>query len=77
MSIQHPEMTHAAACDPARLLDELKRIAVEQLGAVPGGLYRPIEDQLHENLRVGNEGANRKDLTVRSRAWYFAGADQP
>lgn len=62
MSIQHPEMTHAAACDPARLLDELKRIAVEQLGAVPGGLYRPIEDQLHENLRVGNEGANRKDL---------------
>ena len=62
MSIQHPEMTSAIACDPARLLDELKRIAVEQLGAVPGGLYRPIEEQLHENLRVGHEGANRKDL---------------
>ena len=62
MSIQHPEMTSAVACDPARLLDELKRIAVEQLGAVPGGLYRPIEEQLHESLRGGNEGAHRKDL---------------
>lgn len=62
MSIQHPEMISAVTRDPARLLDELKRIAVEQLGAVPGGLYRPIEEQLHENLRVGNEGANRKDL---------------
>lgn len=62
MSIQHPEMTSAVASDPARLIDELKRIAVEQLGAVPGGLYRPIEEQLHENLRVGHEGGNRKDL---------------
>ncbi len=62
VSIQHPEMTGAVACDPARLLDELKRIAVEQLGAVPAGLYRPIEEQLHENLRGGHEGVNRKDL---------------
>ncbi|MEO7259598.1 MAG: DUF1631 family protein [Luteimonas sp.] len=51
-----------AASDPVRLLDELKRIAVEQLGAVPGGLYRPIEDQLHESLRVGSGHAQRKDL---------------
>src|SRR5690606_36402394 len=62
VSIQHPEMTGAVACDPARLLDELKRIAVEQLGAVPAGLYRPIEEPLHENLRGGHEGVNRKDL---------------
>jgi hypothetical protein len=62
VSIQHPEMASAVASDPARLLEELKRIAVEQLGAVPGGLYRPIEEQLHESLRVGNEGGHRKDL---------------
>lgn len=62
MSVQHPEMSGQAARDPEQLLDELKRIAVEQLGAVPGGLYRPIEEQLHENLRGSNEGAHRKDL---------------
>lgn len=59
----HPTgLANVAASDPARLLDELKRIAVEQLGAVPGGLYRPIEDQLHDSLRVGGSGAHRKDL---------------
>jgi hypothetical protein len=59
----HPTgLATVAASDPARLLDELKRIAVEQLGAVPGGLYRPIEDQLHDNLRVGSGSAQRKDL---------------
>src|SRR5690606_38727941 len=62
MSVQHPEMAGQSVIDPVRLIDELKRIAVEQLGAVPGGLYRPIEEQLHESLRTGNEGAQRKDL---------------
>src|SRR5690606_14212113 len=62
MSVQHPEMAGQSAIDPLRLVDELKRIAVEQLGAVPGGLYRPIEEQLHESLRTGNESAQRKDL---------------
>jgi hypothetical protein len=51
-----------AGRDPERLLEELKRIAVEQLGAVPAGLYRPIEEQLHDSLRVGQEGTQRKDL---------------
>jgi hypothetical protein len=61
--LTHPTgLANVAASDPARLLDELKRIAVEQLGAVPGGLYRPIEDQLHDNLRVGGSSAHRKDL---------------
>jgi hypothetical protein len=55
-------MSGAPASDPERLLEELKRIAVEQLGAVPGGLYRPIEEQLHDSLRVGQEGSQRKDL---------------
>ena len=62
MSIQHPEMGVPAGRDPERLLEELKRIAVEQLGAVPAGLYRPIEEQLHDSLRVGQEGTQRKDL---------------
>jgi len=52
MSVQHP----------AILIEELKRICVEQLGAVPGGLYRPIEEQLHDSLRVGGDSAHRKDL---------------
>ena len=62
MSVQHPDMGGQAASDPVRLIDELKRIAVEQLGAVPGGLYRPIEERLHESLRNGSESAQRKDL---------------
>jgi len=48
--------------DPARLLEELKRVCVEQLGAVPGGLYRPVEDYLHETLRVSADAGHRKDL---------------
>ena len=43
---------HPARPDPAGLLDELKRMAVEQLSAVPSGLYRPIEDQLQQNPRA-------------------------
>jgi hypothetical protein len=62
MSVQHPDMATQLACDPATLIEELKRICVEQLGAVPGGLYRPIEEQLHDSLRVGGDSAHRKDL---------------
>ncbi|NUS38991.1 MAG: DUF1631 family protein [Lysobacter sp.] len=51
-----------SAADPVRLLEDLRRIAVEQLGAVPGGLYRPIEEQLHGALRQGSPGAHRRDL---------------
>ena len=65
MSVQHPEMAGQSAVDPVRLIDELKRIAVEQLGAVPGGLYRPIEEQLHESLRTGNDGAHRPSTRAR------------
>ncbi len=56
--------------DPVRLIDELKRIAVEQLGAVPGGLFRPIEEQLHDVLRIetasgaGLGGVQREDLML-------------
>ena len=48
--------------DPVRLLDELKRIAVEQLGAVPGGLFRPLEEELQDKLRLANGDTQRRDL---------------
>lgn len=48
--------------EPARLLDELKRVAVEQLAAVPAELYRPIEEHLQNALRLNQPGARRKDL---------------
>jgi hypothetical protein len=62
-----PGVTTMPGFQPARkdapaLFDELKRIAVEQLSAVPGGLYRPIEDQLQQNLRAGHATNTRKDL---------------
>jgi hypothetical protein len=53
---------HPARKDAPALLEELKRIAVEQLSAVPGGLYRPIEDQLQQSLRASQATNIRKDL---------------
>ncbi len=57
--IARPE---TACTDPVRLLEDLRRAAVEQLGAVPGGLYRPIEEQLQAALRNNTPGAQRRDL---------------
>lgn len=62
MSTQTPGLSSVAAADPVRLLEDLRRTAVEQLAAVPGGLYRPIEEQLHDALRHGAPGAHRRDL---------------
>lgn len=58
----HPLRTCAPGSDPARLVDELKRIAVEQLGAVPSGLFRPIEEHLQDQLRLSSSTAQRADL---------------
>jgi len=54
------------------VLDEMKRTAVEQLGGVPSGLYRPIEDALHDSAqRAGLPGARRTEhaalLVLRQR----------
>ena len=67
MATLSPGTTTMPAFPPARsdapgLLDELKRIAVEQLSAVPGGLYRPIEEQLQQSLRAAQSESTRKDL---------------
>ena len=38
-----------ASADPARVLEEIKRISVELLGAVPNGLYSPVEFILQDS----------------------------
>jgi hypothetical protein len=65
-------IAHATRQDPVRVLDEMKRTAVEQLGGVPSGLYRPIEDALHDSAqRAGLPGARRTEhaalLALRQR----------
>ena len=62
LSTQTPGLSSVAVADPVRLLEDLRRTAVEQLGSVPGGLYRPIEEQLHDALRHAAPGAHRRDL---------------
>ena len=55
-------VAHATRLDPVRVLEDMKRSAVEQLGGVPSGLYRPIEEGLHESAqRAGIPGARRDE----------------
>jgi hypothetical protein len=58
-----------------RLLDELKRIAVEQLGKLPGELFAPIETRLQETIRQGGGAQERLDLAalvaLRARSASF------
>ncbi|HET7125945.1 MAG TPA: DUF1631 family protein [Lysobacter sp.] len=61
--------------DRMRLLDELKRIAVEQLGNLPGELFAPIETKLQETIRLGAGLQTRTDLAallaLRARSAAF------
>lgn len=61
MSDYPPGMVKAAHApdrgDPARVLEEIKRISVELLGAVPSGLYSPVEFTLQDSSARG--GATR------------------
>ncbi|WP_267889170.1 DUF1631 family protein [Lysobacter enzymogenes] len=45
--------------DPARVLEELKRQTLEQLGGLPGSLYGPIEDALKADSLKG-DGRNHQ-----------------
>ena len=70
------EVGHAERSSPVGVLEEIKRLAVEQLGGVPGGLYQPIEDALHDSAaRAGLVGGRRQDhaalLTLRQRNSAF------
>lgn len=66
------DTSNVSGIDPERVLGELKRIAVEQLGAIPASLYAPIEGQLQDKLRLGDSEAQRRDLlsilTLRQRS---------
>jgi hypothetical protein len=53
MSGHGPVIGSGTRPDPARVLEEIKRLAVELLGAVPNGLYAPVEMQLHESAVRG------------------------
>ncbi|MGH8076637.1 MAG: DUF1631 family protein [Lysobacter sp.] len=46
MSAQQPLGVNATHTNPVSVLEDIKRLALEQLGALPGGLYRPIEEAL-------------------------------
>lgn len=50
--------------DRMRLLDELKRIVVEQIGSLPGELFAPIETKLQETIRLGTGLQARTDLAA-------------
>lgn len=69
----HPlGLSHSARANPVGVLEELKRLAVEQLGGVPSGLYQPIEESLHDSAaRAGLVGGRRADhaalLNLRQR----------
>ena len=41
---------HSTRTDPLQVLEDMKRLAVEQLGSLPGGLFRPIEQALQSPL---------------------------
>ncbi len=66
----HSYGNRAADHDATRLFGELKRISVEQLGAVPGGLLAAVETQLQDALRAATEngdgigGVQREDLML-------------
>lgn len=62
--------THAGPVrtDPAHVLEEVKRLAVELLGGVPGGLYAPVEQVLHDaSLRTGSGRHIEHQALVRLR----------
>ncbi len=66
----HSYGSRAADHDATRLFGELKRISVEQLGAVPGGLFAIVEAHLQDALRAATEsgdgigGVQREDLML-------------
>ncbi len=58
-----------------RMLDELKRIVVEQLGNLPSELFAPIETRLQDRIRRGGGAQDRIDLAallgLRARSASF------
>lgn len=72
MSGQSLGLDHSERSNPVGVLEEMKRLAVEQLGAVPGGLYAPVADALGDAAkRDGLSFSQRNDhvalLNLRQR----------
>lgn len=62
MSVLTP--THATRSEPLRVLEEIKRQTVEQLGGIPDALYPGIEQALSVALQAGDVGPGHfEDLT--------------
>ncbi|WP_167285196.1 DUF1631 family protein [Marilutibacter alkalisoli] len=62
MSVLTP--AHSSRGEPMRVLEEIKRQAVEQLGGVPDALYPGIEQSLSAALQAGDVGPDHfEDLT--------------
>ncbi|GAB3731437.1 DUF1631 domain-containing protein [Luteimonas pelagia] len=55
---------HVKQQDPVQVLGELKRLAVEQLGSVPGALFQPIEEALHAMARNDQAGGRQLELAA-------------
>ena len=69
----HPlGLGHTERSNPVGVLEEMKRLAVEQLGGVPGALYAPVMDSLDEAARRSGlvqirRGDHAALLTLRQR----------
>ena len=49
-------VVNATPMEPLRVLEEIKRLAVEQLGSLPGMLFRGVEQTLDNAVANGMAG---------------------
>ncbi|HET8819271.1 MAG TPA: DUF1631 family protein [Xanthomonadaceae bacterium] len=55
----HPLGVYATRQDPAQVLEDMKRAAVEQLGRVPDGLYEALDSAARDTLAAASPMARR------------------
>ncbi|GAB2608462.1 DUF1631 family protein [Novilysobacter erysipheiresistens] len=67
MSIHPLGGAHAPRTEPMRVLEEIKRLALETLGGLPGGLYEPVEDALKRSVQ-GDDGHDAPQLLYQNQA---------
>ena len=67
MSIHPLGGAHAPRTEPMRVLEEIKRLALETLGGLPGGLYEPVEDALKRSVH-GDDGHDAPQLLYQNQA---------
>jgi hypothetical protein len=71
LAVSNPP-THVAPTrtDPYRVIEEIKRLAVEQLGNLPGALYGPIEDALNAAASA-NAAAAQLNYQDQAALWVL------